>query len=327
MIINNWEDIQFVIDHKSSDIIKWLCLWDIVSCEEAEDSNNHGKYKYEHKTYTLVNISLISKNVCNKKIQYEYNNIQQYSDAKFRIRNFLHELNYLEVSIPTLTDWETSSKARSFETYHIHTKKKLYLRKTLDSFLRMLSCSDLNKIYCIWPCFRNEKLTSYTPSEFEMLSVFTNYMSQNSAINLAIKLLKIILNINNVRIVNITNNNYLKRHANWIFYLISWFIDENNNYSSKSDNWYLDEFIIKYNDVTIIHWVKEIINYDEYIKKLYAQWKRDNYWELQKLEDLINSWAPICYNIGVSIIRTLASYYNKRLKDYDLFLLNRISHG
>lgn len=327
MIINNWEDIQFVINRDDYYKIGWLCLGDIVSCEEMEDENNNGKYKYEYKTYKLIDISIISKNVCNKRIQCDYNDIQKYSDVKFRLREFLHNNNYLEVNIPILTDWETSSKARSFETHHNTIEKKLFLRKTMDSFLRMLSCCDLNKIYSIWPCFRNENIKALYNPEFEMLSIFTNYMNQTDAIELTIQILNIILDWEDITIEKISFNDYTRHHTKWIFYIIDWFDDDSNNYSAIWNGWKSNEFKVRYNDITLIHWVMEINTYEEYIDRIKKQWKKDNYWELQILEDMINSWAPTCFNIGVSILRILSIYNNKKMKDYDIFLFSRLKHG
>ncbi|MBE6827112.1 MAG: hypothetical protein E7514_00685 [Ruminococcaceae bacterium] len=69
----------------------------------------------------------------------------------------------------------------------------LFLRKTMDSFLRIYSCNDYHRIYEIGPCFRNEFITSMCASEFEMLSVFSNYISIAESVTIAFELIECIL--------------------------------------------------------------------------------------------------------------------------------------
>lgn len=322
--VENYKKIQLVVKESAYNLCDNLTNGDIISCIVEEDNNNNGRFKCENETYKLINLKVVSKNINNYHINCNHDNLKLYSEAKFRIRNYLQDKNYLEVNVPVLTDGETSSKATSFETRYSKTGKKLFLRKTLDVFLRMYSCSGFNKIYAIGPCFRNEFITSKKVSEFEMLSIFTNYITQNDAIKLAITLLKIILNSNDLIIKYVTEKEYNELFEENVFYVINSFKDSSNSYSNTDNNGITDEFKIKLNNITIIHGVREINDIKEYSSKILIQGKKNNYGELQKLEKCINSGAPICYNLGISIIRTLAVFYKNKLSDYDPFAFTRL---
>ncbi len=323
--IENYKRIQLVVKRDLIYVSKDLVIGDVVSCLVDIDDNNNGKYKCDYETFKLINLKVISKNVRDYHIKFDYDNLKKYSEAKFRVRNFLRQRDYLEVNVPILTDGETSSKATSFETKYSKTEKKLFLRKTMDTFLRMFSCNNLNKIYAIGPCFRNEYVTSKNVSEFEMLSIFTNYMNQKEAIELALSLLKVILNQEEIIIKYVTEKEYSEPYEENVFYVINCFENLSNSYSNISEDGTTDEFKIKYNNITIVHGIMEISNIEEYLNKISVQGKKENYGELQKLENCINSGAPICYNLGISIIRILSVFYKNKISDYDIFSFTRLN--
>lgn len=324
LLIENYKIIQVVIKDNIDYFITNLNIGDIVSCSVTKDKNNNGKYKPIHNSYLLKSLKIISKNQKNYKLTINKTNIIKYSDIKYEIRKYLHKLGYLEVALPILTDGEISSKSESFSTLYSKKNVKLYLRKTMDVFLRMYSCCGFNKIYCIGNCYRNEYLTSKYKPEFEMLSIFSNYLDKNSAIKLALRILKIITG-SKIKCSFVDEGVYNKIiPKDGTFYIISNYSNSTNSYCGTLENNKTDEFKVKYNRVTIIHGVSEICNHDEYIKKINLQGKKDNYGELQILEDLIDSGAPQCYNLGISIVRILSLYNNLKIKDYDILSFDRL---
>lgn len=322
IIINNYEKIQIVVKPDNYNQINNLNLGDIISCLIIDDENNNGKYKCKFKTYLLKKILFVSPKKYNNKELIDYNKLKEYSDTKNRVSNYLIEKGYINVNIPTLTDGETSSKATSFETIYSKTHKKMYLRKTMDSFLRILSCNDINKIFSFGHCFRNEYANSKHMPEFEMLSVFTNYMTLEEGIDFSIELLSIILNKQiNVKIIDFKN---YKKEMNNGFLLIKNFKNEIDSYASINTNGTTNEFKIKYNNITLIHGIMEICDIDEYNSKINQQGKKFNYGELKNLENSILLGAPPCFNLGINIIRSLAIYNECSQKKYNYFPFTRM---
>lgn len=328
IIVSNRKTQQIVIKgDKINYYYNLLNVGDIINCKVLKDLNNNGKYKSEYASYTLIDLKILSKNIKNFKLPINTNNLIQYSETKYNIRKYLHRLGYLEVDLPILTNGEISSRSESFCTIYSKEKQKLFLRKTMDTFLRMYTCNDVNKVFSIGSCFRNEYLTSKNKPEFEMLSIFSNYINQNEAINLAIKILMIITS-KEMKIEYMDESEYNNvAPLDNVFYIISNYENLDNSYCSINDYNKTNEFRIKYKNVTIVHGVSEIYDYNEYIEKIENQGKKENYGELQVLEDLINSGAPKCYNLGISIIRILSLYNNLKIKDYDIFSFDRLNIG
>lgn len=324
LLIENRKISQIVVKNNLDHYLANLNIGDVIDCKVIYDKNNNSKYKPECDSFELKALKLISKNNNNYKLNINKDNVNKYSNVKYEIRKYLHRLGYLEIDLPILTNGEISSKSESFCTTYSKKNTQLFLRKTMDTFLRMYSCSGFNKIYSIGKCYRNEYLTSKNKPEFEMLSIFSNYLSKDAAIKIAIKIIKIITTENiQIKFIDYNDYNKIKPKEN-IFYIISNYYNKANSYCDIFENNITDEFKIKYKNITIVHGVNEICNYDEYINKLNSQGKKANYGELQILEDLIASGAPRCYNLGISIVRILSLYNNLKIKDYDIFSFDRL---
>ena len=276
--------------------IETIKVGDYIECIVTKDRNNNSKYNTKYNSFLLSDFKMESRNIRNFELEINKEYIVEYCKKKYEIRKYLNRLGYLEVALPILTNGETSSKAESFVTTYSKSKEKLFLRKTMDSFLRMYSCSGFNKIYSIGNCYRNEFLTSRYKPEFEMLSIFSNYLTQKKAINIAIYILKLITS-NDIKIIYIDENDYKNINVeDDVFYVISNYSNLVNSYSTTNEDNTTDEFKVKYKGITIVHGVNEISDYEEYNKKINEQGKKKNYGELQVLEDLISSGAPHCYN-------------------------------
>lgn len=321
ILIENNGVKQIVVKNIKIDKIN---IGDVITCIVTRDNNNNGKFKTSYESFLLDSYKIESRNIRNYQLDVNKKNVEEYCKKKYEIRKYLNKLGYLEVAIPTLTNGETSSKAESFSTDYSRNDTKLFLRKTMDSFLRMYSCSGFDKIYSIGNCFRNGYLTSKNKPEFEMLSIFSNYLSQKKAMNIAVNIIKIITSKNN-KIVYIDDADYKKTNTlEDTFYVISNYDNLTNSYSSVNDFNKTDEFKIKYKDITIVHGVSEISDYEEYNKKINEQGKKRSYGELQVLEDLISSGAPPCYNLGISIVRLLSLYNDAKIKDFDFLSFDRL---
>lgn len=300
-----------------------LKIGDIISAYVKIDENNISKYKFENYSYIVEKIQIISKRTEISNFKFSIENLKKYSEAKNRVRNFLNCQGYIDLTLPILTDAETSSMAESFVTQYHQNSKKIFLRKSMDPFLRILSCYDIDKIYSIGPCFRAGFVTKKNQPEFEMLSIFTNNMTRQVAMQFSKKILELIIN-KRLIITEIKNKEYIETNDKKGIYLITDFPNEINSYANEIDSDTLDEFKIKIDGITVIHGVKEIENIDKYINKVNLQGKRGNYGELTNLEKALRNGAPVCYNIGISIVRILAVFYDMQIKDFNLFPFSRI---
>lgn len=296
---------------------------DLICCKVTKDEHNAGRFYSPLPSFLAVDIQLCHRGIFPLPITLSEENLRNYSQAKHRVRQFLYEAGYLEVPVPVLTDGEISSKSASFETMHIKSGKRLFLRKTMDSFLRMYSCSDIPKVYSIGPCFRNEFVTSKNLSEFEMLSVFTNYMPKSEAVLFAVKLVEQILN-ERVEFQSCTEHEYQALDDKRGAYAVSSFPSRPNAYARENEDGVSEEFKLRLHGVTVVHGVMEISDYGQYQKKLAAQGKSENYGELILLEQALQGGAPDCCNLGISILRLLMAYYGKSIREYDPFAFSRL---
>lgn len=252
--------------------------------------------------------------------------LKRRSDTENRVRNHLTDLGYLSVDVPILTNGETSSAAHSFRTYSAGYGEDLFLRKSMDPFLRILTCAGADRIFSIGKCFRNGFTTSKYRSEFELLSIFTNYQSMEAATELSLDLLQIIAEGVSISFQSCDANQYKPEFSEGRFCIIQNYPNTKNSYAAHKKNSCntLDEFKIKYNDITVVHCVREIETIQEYREKIDEQGRRMHYGELEVLEDALSSAAPPCCNIAVSIPRILnllfscecEAFPHKRLKKY-----------
>jgi lysyl-tRNA synthetase class II len=242
-----------------------------------------------------------------------------------RIRNYLSKEGYFEVTLPVLTDGEISSKAHSYVTYPYRYKGKLFLRKTMDPFLRMLSCYDFEKVFSFGKCFRNEYITSTKQSEFEMLSIFSNYQKEEEAIKLALGIIEQIIPKSEVKVKYYDHSEYKRSREKLLIEVIKNFPNKKNSYASLKEDGTTREFKIKIKGITVVHGLMEIKNYEEYISKVKDQGKSENYGELEKLEKALQYGAPPCYNLGISITRIFMVYHNLSIKEIEPFPLSRLN--
>lgn len=299
---------------------------DLISVEGVQE---HYKSKWGT-SLPSINVTCIhylrksSDNIFRKNI--DISALRRRSNAENQVRNYLISLGYISVDVPILTNGETSSAACSFSTYSEGYGEDLFLRKSMDPFLRILSCAGVNRIFSIGKCFRNGFVTSKYRSEFELLSIFTNYQSQKSAIELTNEILQLIIDAKTVIFEYCEADKYETSRSAGKFCVIQNYHNTKNAYAARKNgsNDILDEFKIKYNDITVIHGVREIETIQEYRQKIDEQGKSMHYGELEVLENALLSAAPPCYNIALSIPRILnllfececEAFPHQRLKKY-----------
>ena len=92
-----------------------------------------------------------------------------------RVRTFLEESGYLEVETPVLQPMYGGANARPFTTFHNTLDEKLYLRISLELYLKKLIIGGINKVFEISKNFRNEGMDRNHNPEFTMLEFYSAY--------------------------------------------------------------------------------------------------------------------------------------------------------
>lgn len=91
------------------------------------------------------------------------------------IRKFLEKNGFLEVETPILQPIYGGAKARPFKTYFNALNIDLYLRISLELYLKRLIIGGFGKIYEIGKCFRNEGIDRFHNPDFTMLEFYWAY--------------------------------------------------------------------------------------------------------------------------------------------------------
>ena len=91
------------------------------------------------------------------------------------IRGLLDERGFLEVETPVLQSMAGGALARPFVTHHRALDVDLYLRISLELYLKRLLVGGLERVYEIGHNFRNEGIDRTHNPEFTMLEVYQAY--------------------------------------------------------------------------------------------------------------------------------------------------------
>ena len=107
-----------------------------------------------------------------------------------KIRKFLDEKEYLEVETPVLQPIYGGANARPFTTFHNTLDEKLYLRISLELYLKKLIIGGINKVFEISKNFRNEGMDKNHNPEFTMLEFYCAYADVYDMLSLTEKMIK-----------------------------------------------------------------------------------------------------------------------------------------
>jgi len=91
------------------------------------------------------------------------------------IRNYLDSRNFIEVETPVLVPNAGGAAARPFSTHHNALDEDLYLRISLELYLKRLIVGGLERVYEIGRVFRNEGLSVRHNPEFTLLELYQAY--------------------------------------------------------------------------------------------------------------------------------------------------------
>ena len=91
------------------------------------------------------------------------------------LRQFLDELDFLEVETPILQPIYGGAAAKPFVTFHNQLKQQLYLRISFELYLKRLMVGMFDRVYEIGRDFRNEGVSFKHNPEFTQLEFYMAY--------------------------------------------------------------------------------------------------------------------------------------------------------
>jgi lysyl-tRNA synthetase class 2 len=103
------------------------------------------------------------------------NYLQKRSALVRELRRFMDERGFMEVEGPVLQPLHGGAAARPFATYHNALDRQLYLRVSLELYLKRLLIGGFDKVYEIGRVFRNEGIDRSHNPEFTLLESYEAY--------------------------------------------------------------------------------------------------------------------------------------------------------
>ena len=110
------------------------------------------------------------------------------------IRNFLEKNGFLEVETPILQTIYGGAKAQPFKTHLNALDIDLYLRISLELYLKRLIVGGFGKVYEIGKCFRNEGIDRFHNPDFTMLEFYWAYADYKDLMKFTEEMLKSLVN-------------------------------------------------------------------------------------------------------------------------------------
>ena len=95
------------------------------------------------------------------------------------VRQYLRNLDFIEVETPMMNMIPGGATARPFETYHNELEMKLYMRIAPELYLKTLIVGGMNRVFEIGKQFRNEGIDMTHNPEFTTCEFYWAYADYN----------------------------------------------------------------------------------------------------------------------------------------------------
>ena len=105
------------------------------------------------------------------------------------IKKTLDDRGFLEVETPVLLPIYGGANASPFTTHHNSLDMMLYLRISLEPYLKRLIVGGMDRVYEIGKCFRNEGMDRTHNPEFTMLELYQSYADYQDMMDLTEELI------------------------------------------------------------------------------------------------------------------------------------------
>lgn len=106
------------------------------------------------------------------------------------IRRFLDNREYMEVETPVLQTITGGASARPFATHHNSLGIDMYMRISLEPYLKRLLVGGFERVYEIGRVFRNEGISTKHNPEFTLLELYEAYTDYHGMMDLTEDLIK-----------------------------------------------------------------------------------------------------------------------------------------
>ena len=100
------------------------------------------------------------------------------------IKNLLNSKDFYEVETPILQPIYGGAAARPFTSKHNTLDMTLYLRISLEPYLKRLIVGGFDRVYELGKCFRNEGIDRTHNPEFTMMELYQAYADYNDMMNI-----------------------------------------------------------------------------------------------------------------------------------------------
>ena len=106
------------------------------------------------------------------------------ADTIRALREYLDNIDFLEVETPILQPIYGGAAARPFVTHHNQLKQELYLRISFELYLKRLIVGGIDRVYEIGRDFRNEGVSYKHNPEFTQIELYMAYADYNDIMEL-----------------------------------------------------------------------------------------------------------------------------------------------
>ncbi len=100
------------------------------------------------------------------------------------VKEILFAKDFLEVETPVLQPIYGGAAAAPFTSHHNALDMKLYLRISLEPYLKRLIVGGIDRVFELGKCFRNEGIDRTHNPEFTMLELYQAYADYNDMMNI-----------------------------------------------------------------------------------------------------------------------------------------------
>lgn len=199
-------NIQLYIDKKKlgdsfKKIKEWTDSGDIIGAKGFMKRTQKGELSVVVSDWTMLTKSLHPlpdkyHGLTDVKKRYAYRSVDMIVNPSVRhtlylrslvirkIRNYLDDLNFIEIETPVLNNQPGGADAKPFLTYHNSLDLNLSLRIATELHLKRLIVGGFDRVYEIGRIFRNEGLSSRHNPEFTSIELYQAYADYNDMMTL-----------------------------------------------------------------------------------------------------------------------------------------------
>ncbi|MDT8428213.1 MAG: lysine--tRNA ligase [Pseudomonadales bacterium] len=198
--------IQLYVDHKRLSpelmlVIKALDLGDIVGVSGTVFRTGKGELTVNIESLSLLTKALRPlpdkyKGLADTEVRYRQRYVDLIANESSRhtfllrsriinvMRQYFHELGFMEVETPMMQVIPGGATAKPFITHHNALDQQMYLRIAPELYLKRLVVGGFEKVFELNRNFRNEGLSTRHNPEFTMVEFYQAYADYHDLMNL-----------------------------------------------------------------------------------------------------------------------------------------------